>query len=125
MGQKVNLVLLGLGNSLLDEHLVVSHGSKMREGNGRVKTERQDDSGLCQNGGNQSGRELVKSPEQPDSTNLSDQCRRQSKHLLAKHNSKATGADSPRCLRASAAIHVIRVDLQTTHTKHASKQAQP
>ena len=101
---------------------MVSRRSETREGNGRVKTERQDDSDLCQSGGNQSGRELVKSPEQPDPANLSDQYRRQNEHLLAKHNSKATGADSPRCLRASAAIHVIRVDLQTAH---ANMRAQP
>lgn len=122
MDQKASQFLPGLGDSLLNERLVVSHGGKMHEGNGKVKTERQDDSGLCQNGGNQSGRELVKSPEQPDPTNLSDQCRRQSEHRLAKHNSKATGADSPRCLWASAAAHVIRVDLQSAH---ASMRAQP
>ena len=122
MDQKASQFLLGLGDSLLDERLVVSRRSETREGNERLKTERQDDSGQCQNDGNQSGRELVKSPEQPNPTNLSDQCRRQSEHLLAEHSSKATGADSPRCLRASASIHVIRVDLQSAH---ASMRAQP
>ena len=76
--------LLRLGDDLLDESLVVSHGCEARERDGRVETEQQNTGDQRRNGGDQSRLGLVKSPEQPGSTDLPDQYRRQDEHLLAK-----------------------------------------